>query len=127
MRLFRIFHETEYRYRNPVKLEHHKILVRPRDGHDVRIESSRLEIEPAASIAWLRDEFDNSVALAHFGNIETSRLSIISEVTVAQYSFERESFSLEVSAQKMPVQYTTKEQERLASYFGPRVEPLPQG
>ena len=43
----------------------HRLVLRPREGHDVRIEEMRLEIEPEFELEWSRDLFGNSVATAH--------------------------------------------------------------
>src|SRR5438046_511268 len=40
---------------------------RPLPGHDLRLRSSALEIEPRpASLRWIHDVFNNSVAIATF-------------------------------------------------------------
>ena len=44
----RIQHRTTYSYSQPVKFGQHRIMVRPREGHDVHIESSVLDISPGA-------------------------------------------------------------------------------
>jgi Bacterial transglutaminase-like N-terminal region len=59
MRRLRISHLTEYRFAQPVTLEPHRLLLRPREGHGIRIESSTFEIFPAAQVTWHRDVFDN--------------------------------------------------------------------
>ena len=41
-----IKHLTRYRYSGPVFLGQHRLLLRPRGGHDIRIASSLLEITP---------------------------------------------------------------------------------
>lgn len=40
--------------------------MRPREGHDVWIERGRIEIEPEATVRWLRDVYGNSVAIITF-------------------------------------------------------------
>ena len=40
MRRLQIEHETTYEYAETVTLLPHKLLLRPREGHDVRIESA---------------------------------------------------------------------------------------
>ena len=49
MKRIRIIHNTEYHYRTPVVFGPHRALLRPREGHDVHIDSSRLEVEPNIS------------------------------------------------------------------------------
>jgi hypothetical protein len=37
MPLLTIHHKTEYRYPHPVAFGEHRIMLRPRDGHDPRV------------------------------------------------------------------------------------------
>jgi Bacterial transglutaminase-like N-terminal region len=49
-------HVTSYRYARPVVLGEHRLMLRPRDSHDLRILSTRLVIVPQPSaIRWLYD------------------------------------------------------------------------
>jgi len=76
-------HETLYRYREPVRFGRHRLVVRPREGHDVRIERMTLRIEPAHEVSWIRDVFGNSIALVDF--LEPSNmLTIVNDVIVAR-------------------------------------------
>ena len=76
-----IEHETVYRYRQPVRFGRHRLVVRPREGHDLRIERMRLRIEPAHHISWIRDVFGNSIALIDFA-APSDTLSIVNDVVV---------------------------------------------
>ncbi len=62
MRRLNISHVTEYQFASPVLLLPHRLLLRPRENHNLRIESSLLDISPAHSLQWKRDALDNSVA-----------------------------------------------------------------
>ena len=53
MPLLTIQHKTVYRYTHPVAFGEHRIMLRPRDGHDLRVLSSSLEIDAAADAAAL--------------------------------------------------------------------------
>ena len=67
MPLLTIHHKTEYRYAHPVAFGEHRIMLRPRDGHDLRVLSGSLEIAPEPmSLRWIHDVFGNSVAIATF-------------------------------------------------------------
>ncbi|HAE99772.1 MAG TPA: cysteine protease, partial [Methylophilaceae bacterium] len=66
MKRLLIKHLTEYIFPTEVTLQQHRLLIRPREGHDVRIESSLLKISPMYSIKWYRDVFDNSLAVVSF-------------------------------------------------------------
>ena len=113
----RIFHETCYEYSQPVMLGDHKLLVRPRDGHDIRIEASMLDINPGGLISWHRDELDNSVALVTFADVETTQLTITSEVTVAHYLSERTYIPIEAHVANYPFEYNQHERDLLSAYF----------
>ena len=84
MQLIHLTHITRYRFGQPVKLKTHRFYLRPRDGFDLRIRSSKLEVDPRASVIWRRDAFGNSVAEAHFEG-ETKSLTITSEAVLEQY------------------------------------------
>ena len=82
MPLLTIHHKTEYRYTHPVAFGEHRIMLRPRDGHDLRVLSGRLEIVPEPmSLRWIHDVFGNSVAIATFDE-RAETLSIVSTATV---------------------------------------------
>ena len=67
MPLLTILHKTEYRYARPVAFGEHRIMLRPRDGHDLRVLQSRLDITPEPMrLRWIHDVFGNSVAIATF-------------------------------------------------------------
>lgn len=76
-----IVHRTTYRYARPVVLGQHRLVLRPREGHDLNVESMTLTISPAHQLIWTRDVFGNSVALVRF--VEPGEtLSIESHVVI---------------------------------------------
>ncbi|MES1262392.1 MAG: transglutaminase family protein, partial [Acidobacteriota bacterium] len=80
-----IVHETLYTYHQPVHFGQHRLVLRPREGHDLHVESMRLTIEPAFELVWGRDVFGNSVATVEF--LEAAQeLRILSEVEVVRSS-----------------------------------------
>jgi hypothetical protein len=66
MKRIRIIHHTEYHYSQPVTFGPYRALMRPREGHDLRIVSAVVQIEPNARVRWLRDIEENSVAIIDF-------------------------------------------------------------
>ena len=62
MRL-RIEHTTQYVYARPVTFGRHRLVLRPREGHDLRVERMNLRIIPEPRLMWTRDIFGNSIAL----------------------------------------------------------------
>ena len=115
MQRLSISHLTEYAYAVPVTLGVHRLMLRPREGHDVRIESSRLDISPAARLRWHRDAFDNSVAVATFAD-PTDRLSVASEVLIEHYDEAPLDFLVADHAVNYPFLYTAEERADLQPY-----------
>ncbi len=83
MSWLRILHETTYRYKTAVRFGPHRLVLRPREGHDVQVKDMRLEISPAFELKWSRDVFGNSVATADFLR-PADQLAIRSEVILQQ-------------------------------------------
>jgi transglutaminase-like putative cysteine protease len=109
MKLLTVDHKTVYRYATPVALGPHRMLIRPRDSHDMRLLDTRLIIEPAPSrLTWLHDVFSNSVAVAEF-NGRTDTLSIESRIVLRRYPAatppDLELFPLASSAESYPFRY----------------------
>ena len=83
MSWLQIIHETTYRYSKPVRFGPHRLLLRPREGHDLRVEEMRLEIVPQFELEWSRDVFGNSVVTAHLLR-PAEELRIRSEIVLQQ-------------------------------------------
>ena len=115
MRQLKIKHLTTYEYSNAVEFLPHKLLLRPREGHDIRIESSRLEITPAHKVKWHRDVNDNSVAVVNFLQPD-SRITFLSEVIIEHYEESPLDFLIEPSAVNFPFHYDATEGIDLMPY-----------
>ena len=115
MQRLRIKHTTEYLFPSEVVLNQHRLLLRPREGHDVRIETSKLEITPSYTIKWQRDVFDNSLAVVNF-LARTNKLIIVSEIIIQHYSQAPFDFLLEDYAVKFPFKYAENEQDDLFAF-----------
>ena len=121
MRRLNISHVTEYRYTQPVSLQPHRLLLRPRESHNVRIESSTLEISPAHSLQWKRDVLDNSVAVVTYLE-PADRLCIASNVVIQHYEANPFDFLVDDYAVIHPFDYAIEEQNDLAPFL-PAVYP----
>jgi transglutaminase-like putative cysteine protease len=115
MKRIRITHRTEYFYHEPVSFGDHRILMRPREGHDVRIAGANVRIEPAATIRWLRDIDGNSVAIASFSQ-PSDRLSVVAEIDVDLSDDQTIECMIEPGAKMYPFQYSPEEQVDLVPY-----------
>jgi transglutaminase-like putative cysteine protease len=77
-----IRHLTAYRYRNPVALGEHRMMLRPRESCDQRLVSAALAITPEpSSLHNVHDLFGNGVSIARFVG-RTDRLTVESRVTL---------------------------------------------
>ncbi len=77
-----LIHETVYTYSAAVKFSPHRLVLRPREGHDIRLNTMQLSTVPESAISWHRDMLDNSIAIAEIG-VLSAELRIISEFTVS--------------------------------------------
>jgi transglutaminase-like putative cysteine protease len=113
VRRLQINHLTEYRFGSEVTLLPHRMLLRPRENHGLRIASSVLEVSPAHVIRWQRDAFDNSVAVATF-TAPTTSLSVESLVVIEHYDEAPLDFVVEDHAATHPFTYRADEGADLA-------------
>ena len=112
----RIQHRTTYNYSEPVSFGQHKILIRPREGHDLHIESSILEIQPAHAIHWMRDVNGNSIAKVDFTESAT-QLMIYSELILQHYDSNPLDFILDEGAVYYPFVYEPDSLPDLAAFM----------
>ena len=118
MRRLDISHVTEYQFSSPVSLQPHRLLLRPRESHNVRIESSILEILPAHTLQWKRDVLDNSVALVSFPE-PSDRLRIASSVVIQHYEDNPFDFLLDDNGVNHPFDYAEEDGIELAPFLQP--------
>jgi transglutaminase-like putative cysteine protease len=120
MPLLTIHHKTEYRYTHPVAFGEHRIMLRPRDGHDLRVLSGSLEIAPEPmSLRWIHDVFGNSVAIATFDE-RAETLSIVSTATVEHSPAEEFALTPDDRAYFYPFLYGGDELPDLVQFITPQ-------
>ncbi len=115
MQRYKILHRTYYNFPGIVRLEPHTLRLRPREGYELRIESSSLNITPAATLRWHRDVEDNSVAIATF-KTPTTQLVIESTIIIQQYNEAPLDFLVADYATYYPFAYLPDDQAVLAPY-----------
>jgi transglutaminase-like putative cysteine protease len=77
-----IRHLTTYRYRNPVALGEHRMMLRPLESYDQRLISAELSITPEPSaLRNVHDVFGNCVSIARFTG-RADRLAVESRMTL---------------------------------------------
>ena len=116
MQRYKILHRTYYNFSATVQLEPHALRLRPREGHELRIESSTLDITPPATLRWHHDVEDNSVAIATF-DTTANQLSIESEVLIQQYNQAPLDFLVADYAADYPFDYTPEDRVVLFPYM----------
>ncbi len=108
MIILNVLHRTEYKYAQPVTFGTHRLMMRPRDSHDLRLLETALTISPAASVRWLHDVFDNSVAIADFSE-PADALVVQSSFRAAHYPLSEGGVTLEDFARHYPFSYDPSE------------------
>lgn len=104
MQRYKIIHRTYYNYSSSVILEPHSLLLRPREDHELRIESFVLKTTPPSTLHWHRDVEGNSVAIASF-TAPATQLLIESEVIIQQFNEDPLDFIVENYAIDYPFVY----------------------
>lgn len=106
-------HTTIYRYRRPVTFGPHRLMLRPRDGHDLRLLASELDISPPGRSKWVYDVLGNSVAIVSFAE-PASELRFASKLTIQRYGSRPPRGEVEASAARYPFVYSMQDRFDLA-------------
>ncbi|QHQ36852.1 transglutaminase family protein [Algicella marina] len=113
----RVLHRTEYNYRQRVVLNQHRLMLRPRDAHDLWVDDAFLRIQPNANLRWHFDTFGNSIADATFTQ-EADQLVIESELLLRRYPRDLRFGASNVCACPYPFDYGDDDLQDLDPYLG---------
>jgi transglutaminase-like putative cysteine protease len=116
MRRLEIIHRTYYNFLGLARLEPHRLLLRPREGHELRILSARLDTWPPSRIRWHRDAFDNAVAIASF-DTPTMRLEIASQIALEHHDEAPLDFLVDETALLYPFRYDVDTNAAMQPYL----------
>jgi transglutaminase-like putative cysteine protease len=105
MPILSIRHVTTYHYNQPVDFGEHRMMLRPRDSHDLRLIKTNFTFSPPASVRWMHDVFGNSVAMASFSDPSTE-LRIESDLVLETFAAERPPFQITPDALRYPFIYS---------------------
>jgi transglutaminase-like putative cysteine protease len=95
-------------------------MLRPRDGHDLRVLSGDLKIEPQPMrLRWIHDVFGNSVAIAAFDE-RADRLIVTSSATVEHNPAEEFALTADDPAYFYPFLYDEEEFPDLLHFITPQ-------
>jgi transglutaminase-like putative cysteine protease len=104
----KIHHKTLYRFRQPVSLGVHRLMLRPRESRDLRLMSHTLAITPAPVLTWAHDVFGNAVATATFAT--TADMLVIDSVAyILLNAAPWPIFDIAASAISSPFRYSDDE------------------
>jgi transglutaminase-like putative cysteine protease len=126
MPIVSIRHLTAYRYRNPVALGEHRMMLRPHEGYDQRLISAALLVTPEPSVLRsVHDVFGNCVSIARFTG-RSDRLHVESRMTLDHAPQTAFDFGDDAYAATAPFTYPTQDQPDLAQSIE-RFHPDPAG
>jgi len=118
MSRFSIRHETRYDYEHPVRFGSHRLLVRPRDSHAIRLIAADLTLSPPGETRWSLDALDNCVC-QFTPQGEARTLSIVSDLLLARYPAPLDLFPDCDPRSATPVDYAFEDRALLAPYMTP--------
>lgn len=108
MTTLKITHRTTYRFREPVSLGPHRLMLRPRESRELRLIASEVSVAPEAVLTWAHDVFGNAVATAGFPAL-TDRLVIDSVTELELSAAAWPVFAIAASAIRFPFRYSDDE------------------
>ena len=120
-----IRHKTTYRYRQPVQLLPHRLMLRPRESRDLRLKSIDVTVKPDAVVNWSQDVFGNAIATATFAAMADT-LTIESVASLQLEAAAWPIFDIAATAISYPFQYSTDEWADLGALAVPQY-PDPNG
>jgi transglutaminase-like putative cysteine protease len=120
--IYDIVHSTEYRFHRPVSLGTHKLAFRPRDGHDMRVLATSLEVTPHEErVDLVHDVYGNSVALVQPAPL-ADRLVFTSRFTVEHLGSTAFQMPAASELAYLPPAYATAERLALQPFLLPSHE-----
>jgi transglutaminase-like putative cysteine protease len=112
-------HLTEYRYADAVGFGEHSLYLRPRESQTIHVESFELTCTPEGKVRWVRDCFNNVVAVVSFGAAQSSVLSFHCRMAFDVAEENPFDFILENRASEFPFSYDARETSALRPYLEP--------
>ncbi len=87
-------------------------MLRPRDSHELRLQSAALAVSLPCSVSWQYDVFGNSVAFVDFADTADS-LSISSTLKIERYVLGRPEFPIAAAAETYPFMHSADDRADL--------------
>ena len=116
-----IRHETLYTYERPVRFAAHRLLVRPRDSHAIRVVETSLTLSPPGDTRWLYDALGNSVC-CFTPRGEGRALSIVSHLTIERFPTPLAKLQIADPQTATPIVYSPADRAVLTPFIDPVTE-----
>ncbi|MGH6612185.1 MAG: transglutaminase family protein [Burkholderiaceae bacterium] len=112
-------HVTTYRYHKPVRFGQHRLMFRPREGHDVQVIEANVDVNLPARVDWVLDTQSNSVTLVT-PQSESAELRIECRFKIEQQRVSgAQDLPLASHAQRWPFDYSAEERRDLGALLEP--------
>jgi len=119
-------HVTTYHYHKPVRFGQHRLMFRPREGHDVQVIEAGLDVNVPARIDWMQDTQSNSVTLVTPQAV-AAELKLECHFKIEQHRVNSaQDLPLAPHAQRWPFDYSADERLDLSAMLEPHY-PDPDG
>ena len=113
-----IQHETRYHYEKPVAFGLQRLMLRPRDGHGLKVEKASIAVGPPGALRWTYDAYSNCVCWFTPGDVSTE-LVIISHLVIERFPAPLLPFQPDNPHTAMPIAYSRDDRAALAPYMIP--------
>lgn len=112
-------HVTTYRYKRPVRFGQHRLMFRPRAGHDIQVTDCTVDVNQPARVDWVLDSQSNSVTLVTPQRM-SAELRLDCSFTILHHG-TRGSGELPLAphAQRWPFDYDADERRDLGATLEP--------
>jgi YD repeat-containing protein len=104
-----------------VSFAQHRMLLRPRDSHAIRVTDAVLTVSPPGETRWLYDALGNSVC-CFTPQGESTALSITSELTIERFPARLSDPKVQDPQTATPIVYTPADRAVLTPFIDPATE-----
>ncbi|HVK56375.1 MAG TPA: transglutaminase family protein [Burkholderiales bacterium] len=123
--LIEVQHVTTYRYAKPVTFGEHRLVFRPRPGHDIRVLNASVDVSLRSDTRWVLDVFSNDVMIiTPWGSAD--HLRVACRFTIAHEGVHPIELPIVPHAERYPFDYSPDEVADLGALLRPHY-PDPEG
>lgn len=116
-----ILHETRYSYARPVGFGAHRLLIRPRDSHAIRIREASLQTSLPGATRWTYDAVGNCVCW-FTPRGEADSLTITSRLVIDRFPAPLTSLRVDDPHTVSPIVYAREDRAVLNPFITPATE-----